>query len=196
MANFMACGVATPNSLGAASSKHHGQRRMRLVWSQSVGGRNSCYHCNNSGGRNCYDRTTLCKLFTHNNQLYGWANHSVGGCKSLLLSARMPSTHHWRRLICLVWSKSVGGTNSYDHYIHCANCLHTTINCMDDRGGTHCTNYLFNYYKLQPLPVFYTHTRHHRPTRKTRRRRMMVVHQLWYIMIVPPPAHQCNEGWN
>ena len=47
----------------------------------------------------------------------------------------MPSTHHWRRLICLVWSKSVGGTNSYDHYIHCVNCLHTTINCMDDWGG-------------------------------------------------------------
>jgi hypothetical protein len=41
MANFMACGVAAPNSLGEASSKHHRQRRMRLVWSKSVGGTNS-----------------------------------------------------------------------------------------------------------------------------------------------------------
>lgn len=62
MADFMACGVAAPNSLGAASSKHHGQRRMRLVWS----------------------------------------NPSGGG------------------IVMIVQP--------------CVNCLHTTINCMDDRG--------------------------------------------------------------
>jgi hypothetical protein len=40
VADFMACGVSTPNPLGAASSKHYGQRRMRLVWSKSIGGSN------------------------------------------------------------------------------------------------------------------------------------------------------------
>ena len=48
----MAGGVATPNPLGAASSTHYGQRRMRLVWSKSAGGTNSCIiynHCVNNG---------------------------------------------------------------------------------------------------------------------------------------------------
>ena len=46
MADFMACDAATLNPLEAASSQHHGLRRIRLVWLKSVGGMNSCYYSN------------------------------------------------------------------------------------------------------------------------------------------------------
>jgi hypothetical protein len=36
-------------------------------------------------------------------------------------SAQLSSAHHWQRRMRLVWSKSVGGTNSYDHYNHHVN---------------------------------------------------------------------------
>ena len=36
-------------------------------------------------------------------------------------SAQLSSTHHWQRRMRLVWSKSVGGTNSYYHYNHHVN---------------------------------------------------------------------------
>ena len=38
MADCIACGAATPNPLGAASSQHHGQRRQRSVLSESLVG--------------------------------------------------------------------------------------------------------------------------------------------------------------
>jgi hypothetical protein len=47
MADFMACGVSTPNPLGAASSQHHGQCHMRLVWSKPGGGTNNYDYTNN-----------------------------------------------------------------------------------------------------------------------------------------------------
>ena len=38
MADCIACGAATPNPLGAASSQHHGRRRQRSVLSESLVG--------------------------------------------------------------------------------------------------------------------------------------------------------------
>ena len=57
----MACGVATPSALGAASSTHHGRCHMRLVWSKTVG----------KSGCVIYKGNQWWGLVIHDNQIIG-----------------------------------------------------------------------------------------------------------------------------
>ncbi len=63
MADCIACGAATPNLHGAASSQHHGQRSNASVLSESTVG------ASNWGGST---KANSIDFFTHNNQLQMW----------------------------------------------------------------------------------------------------------------------------
>ena len=43
--NHLACGIAITQPSARAPSAHHGQRCLRLVWANSVGGMNYCSFC-------------------------------------------------------------------------------------------------------------------------------------------------------
>ncbi len=63
MANCIACGAATPNLHGAASSQHHGRRSNASVLSESTVG------ASNWGGS---AKANSINYFTHDNQLQRW----------------------------------------------------------------------------------------------------------------------------
>jgi hypothetical protein len=63
MANCIACGAATPNLHGAASSQHHGRRSNSSVLSESTVG------ASNWGGS---AEANSINFFTHDNQLQRW----------------------------------------------------------------------------------------------------------------------------
>jgi hypothetical protein len=63
MVDCIACGAATPNPHGAASSQHHGRRSNALVLSESTVG------LSNWGGS---AKANSIDFFTHNNQLQRW----------------------------------------------------------------------------------------------------------------------------
>jgi hypothetical protein len=83
MADFIACGAAIPNPLGAASSKHHGRRRQRSISSESTVG------ASNLGGS---ADVTKKRFFTHDNQQgYGWL-HRLWRCHPQSTSCRFIPT--------------------------------------------------------------------------------------------------------
>ena len=135
MADFMACGAATLNPLEAASSQHHGLRRIRLVWLKSVGGTNSCYYSNHGVNGVFFD---------------------VVGYQQIArpVAWQWPSQVHRRHphiIGNIRWLKSVGGTNSYDHYKHLLRTKHnnqlgllmirgdvtSAVNVNKDRNNVH-----------------------------------------------------------
>jgi hypothetical protein len=63
MADCIACGAATPNPHGTASSQHHGRRSNASVLSESMAGASNW---GDSAEANSID------FFTHNNQLQRW----------------------------------------------------------------------------------------------------------------------------
>ena len=93
----VALGVIQPSARAPAA--HHWQRRIRLVWSNSVGGTSSYYISNHHVNWGIF---------------YAWLSWIRSACGVVMthLSARATSTYHGQRWICLVWSNSVGGTNS------------------------------------------------------------------------------------
>jgi hypothetical protein len=98
--NRSACGCTRPLPSTQSPSTHHGQLHMCLVSSKLVMGTNSCNIYNHS-----VNFVFLCSGLS--------ANRSACGVAMTQPSAQSSSTHHGRRRMSLVWSKSVGGTNSY-----------------------------------------------------------------------------------